>query len=297
MTRRASLAQIGCSRWTTEGSVPTCGLRRLTWFHSALACQGLSLVPSSREPAPSAAVLKFEAVVKQYTDASETVRAIDDVTLAVEPGRVVAIYGPSGSGKTTLLLLAAGLLRPDHGIVRFGAQDLAGLGSSELSTYQRRDVGFIYQAPHLISGVPAVENAAVKLLADGVSLRRARGAACELLEQLGLAHRLEHTPERLSGGERQRVGIARALVTSPRLVLADEPTGDLDSTRGGQILELLGTIARERDAAVLIATHDPQAAAVADQVRALRDGKLLEADEAARWPVSPLSVELAPGLG
>jgi putative ABC transport system ATP-binding protein len=269
-------------------------------FRSARARSGLSLVLSSHEPTPAAtgvSVLELEAVVKEYTDANEVIRAVDDVTLAIEPGRVVTIYGPSGSGKTTLLLLAAALLRPDRGLVRFAGQDLAALRSNEVSSYQRRDVGFIYQSPHLITGVPAVENAAVKLLADGVSLRLARGVACEWLERLGLAHRLEHTPEQLSGGERQRVAIARALVTSPRLVLADEPTGNLDTRRGAQILELLAAIARERDAAVLIASHDPQAAAVADQVRRLRDGKLLEADAPTGLPASPLPpVELAPGL-
>jgi putative ABC transport system ATP-binding protein len=268
-------------------------------FRSASARSGLSLVLGSDEQTPAAprvSVLALEAVVKEYTDVNEIVRAVDDVTLAIEPGRVVTIYGPSGSGKTTLLLLAAALLPPDRGVVRFAGRDLATLRSSELSTYQRRDVGFIYQSPHLITGVPAVENAAVKLLADGVSLRRARGVACEWLERLGLAHRLEHTPDQLSGGERQRVAIARALVTNPRLVLADEPTGDLDTRRGAQILELLAAIAREREVAVLIATHDPQAAAVADQVRGLRDGKLLEADAATVLQASPLPpVELAPG--
>jgi putative ABC transport system ATP-binding protein len=257
-------------------------------------------VLGSDEPAheaPAASVLELAAVVKEYTDADEVIQAVDGVTLALEPGRVVTIYGPSGSGKTTLLLLAAGLLRPDRGVVRFAGHDLATLRSRELSTYQRRDVGFIYQSPHLITGVPAVENAAVKLLADGASLRRARGAACEWLERLGLEHRLDHTPEQLSGGERQRVAIARALVTSPRLVLADEPTGNLDTLRGKQILELLAAIASERKAAVLIATHDPQASGVADEVLRLRDGKLLDADAHIRLPVSPLlPFELAPGL-
>jgi putative ABC transport system ATP-binding protein len=268
-------------------------------FLSARERSGLSRVLSSDEPTPAAScasVLELEAVVKEYTDVDEIVRAVDDVTLAIEPGRVVTIYGPSGSGKTTLLLLAAALLRPDRGVVRFAGQDLAALGSSELSSYQRRDVGFIYQSPHLISGVPAVENAAVKLLADGMSLRRARGVACEWLEHVGLAHRLERTPEQLSGGERQRVAIARALVTNPRLVLADEPTGDLDTPRGAQILELLAAIARERAGAVLIATHDAQAAAVADQVCRLRDGKLLEADAATVLQASSLPpVGFAPG--
>jgi putative ABC transport system ATP-binding protein len=235
-----------------------------------------------------ASVLELDGVVKQYDDVDEVVRAVDDVTLAIEPGSVLALYGPSGSGKTTLLLLAAGLLVPDRGVVRFAGRDLASLSAGKLATHQRREIGFVYQSAHLMSGVPAVENAAVKLLADGVSLRRARAVASEWLERVGLLNRLEHPPERLSGGERQRVAIARALVNGPRLILADEPTGNLDTRRGSQILRLLAGIAREREAAVLLATHDPQAAAVADRVYGLRDGKLLEGDAAAALVSSPL---------
>jgi putative ABC transport system ATP-binding protein len=246
----------------------------------------------------SASVLELEGVVKQYADVDEVVRAVDDVTLAIEPGSVFALYGPSGSGKTTLLLLAAGLLVPDRGSVRFAGRDLARLTAGELAAHQRREIGFVYQSAHLMSGVPAVENAAVKLLADGVSLRRARGVASEWLERVGLLHRLEHPPERLSGGERQRVAIARALVNGPRLILADEPTGNLDTRRGAQILRLLAGLARERDAAVLLATHDPQAAAVADRVGALRDGKLVEGDAAKALVGMPLtSTGLANSLG
>lgn len=241
-------------------------------------------------------LLELERAVKQYTDANDLVRAIDDVTLAIGPGQVFAVYGPSGSGKTTLLLLAAGLLAPDRGMVRFAGQDLAALSVSELAAYQRREVGFIYQAAHLMSGVPAVENAAVKLLADGVSLRRARTAASDWLERVGLVNRLEHTPEQLSGGERQRVAIARALVNEPRLILADEPTGNLDTARGSQILDLLAAIAREHHAAVLIATHDPQAAEIADHVFVLRDGRLLHDRGVTPSHVSAtISGELAPG--
>jgi putative ABC transport system ATP-binding protein len=227
-------------------------------------------------------VLELEGVVKRYTDADEVVRAVDGVTLAVGAGEVCALYGPSGSGKTTLLLLAAALLTPDQGVVRFAGADLARLQASELVAYQRRDVGFVYQSAHLMRGVPAVENAAMKLLADGVALREARTRACEWLERVGLARRLEYPPERLSGGERQRVAIARALVNEPRLILADEPTGNLDTRRGADILDLLAGLARERAAAVLLVTHDPQAVAVADRVHGLRDGRLTHSDEAAQ---------------
>jgi putative ABC transport system ATP-binding protein len=235
-----------------------------------------------------AGVLELDGVVKQYSDGEEILRAVDDVTLRIGAGEVCALYGPSGSGKTTLLLLCAGFLVPDGGVVRFAGRDLASYDSDELTAYQRRDVGFIYQSVHLMNGVPALENAAIKLVADGVPLRRASAAACELLERVGLARRLDHPPERLSGGERQRVAIARALVNDPRLILADEPTGNLDSRRGAQILELLARIARERGAAVLLATHDPQAAAVADRRCALRDGRLLEGRAGAElYPAPP----------
>jgi putative ABC transport system ATP-binding protein len=255
--------------------------------------------PSSDERAyavSALSILELEGVGKHYTDADELVRAVDGVTLAIEAGRVHALYGPSGSGKTTLLLLAAGLLSPDRGTVRFAGEDLERLSAGALAAYQRREIGFIYQSAHLMTGVPAVENAAVKLLADGVSLNRARAAAAEWLERLGLLHRLEHTPEQLSGGERQRVAIARALVNEPRLILADEPTGNLDTRRGSQILELLGALAREREVAVLIATHDPQAAAVADTMHELRDGKL--GDATAQLRAAALAApDLTPSLG
>ena len=241
-------------------------------------------------------ILELDDVVKHYTDGEEVVRAVDGVTLAIEPGQVFALHGPSGSGKTTLLLLAAALLAPDRGTIRFAGRDLASKSARELADYRRRQLGFIYQSPHLMSGVPAVENAAVKLLADGASLKQARALAAEWLERVGLLHRLEHTPERMSGGERQRVAIARALVNDPRLILADEPTGDLDTERGSQILGLLATIAHEREAVVLIATHDPQAAGIADRVYGLRDGKLAEAPMQHPRVLLP-SAELAPGLG
>lgn len=241
-------------------------------------------------------LLELDRVVKRFEDADEEVRAVDGVSLSVGAGQVLALYGPSGSGKTTLLLLAAGLLQPDTGTVRFTGEDLSQLDAAELAAVQRRRIGFIYQSPHLMAGVPAVENAAVKLLADGATLRKARPAASDWLERVGLSHRLGHTPERLSGGERQRVAIARALANGPRLILADEPTGNLDSRRGRQVLELIGSIAREQRAGVLLATHDPQAAEIADAVLTLRDGTLVAQAEPASGSLPP-SVEPPRRLG
>jgi putative ABC transport system ATP-binding protein len=218
--------------------------------------------------------LELRAVVKHYPAAGEAVRAVDGVTLSVEPGEILALYGPSGSGKSTLLLLAAGLIAPDAGTIRFDGRDVAALLPEEAAEYQRRDVGFISQSIDLLPGVPAIDNAAVKLLADRVPLGAARRETTPWLERVGLGDRLGHVPARLSGGERQRVAIARALVNGPRLVLADEPTGNLDSQRGGEVLALLLRTAREQRAAVVLVTHDPQAAEVADRVLALRDGTI-----------------------
>ncbi len=231
------------------------------------------------------AVLGLHGVVKHYPGfGGEVVRAVDGVTLGVGAGEIIALHGPSGSGKSTLLMLAAALMAPDAGVVRFEGRDLADLSAGEAADYQRRRIGFVYQSFHLMAGVPAVENAAIKLLADRVPLKQARRAAIPWLERVGLAGRLNHTPDQLSGGERQRVAIARALVGEPRLILADEPTGSLDTQRGGEILALLAQIARQQQVAVLLVTHDPQAAAVADRVCTLRDGKVLVDEPAVASP-------------
>jgi putative ABC transport system ATP-binding protein len=160
-------------------------------------------------------VLKLRAVVKHYRESSETVRAVDGVSLEVAPGELVALYGPSGSGKTTLLLLAAGIERPDAGEVCVGGRALGELAPAEHVLKQRRSIGFVTQDPHLLPGVPAVENVALKLLADRVSLRDARRRARIWLERVGLGHRLDREPARLSGGERQRAAVARSSRCSP----------------------------------------------------------------------------------
>lgn len=229
----------------------------------------------------STAVLDIDRAVKHYIGpGGERVRAVDGVTLRVGAGEIVALHGPSGSGKSTLLMLAAALMSPGAGTISVDGRDLALLSSREATEYQRRTIGFVYQSFHLMSGVPAVENAAIKLLADHVSLKHARRAAIPWLERVGLGTRLDHTPEQLSGGERQRVAIARALINTPRLILADEPTGSLDTQRGGEILSLMAKICHEHDAAMVLVTHDPQATAIADRTFNLSDGKLQEGDAA-----------------
>ncbi len=214
--------------------------------------------------------LELRDVVRHYREAGERVRAVDGVSMRIDRGELVALYGPSGSGKTTLLLLAAGLLEPDGGDVRVDGRAPTALSPSE----QRGAIGLVTQEPHLLAGVPALDNVALKLLAGRVSLREARHRARRWLLRVGLGDRLGHPPGCLSGGERQRVAIARALVCEPLLILADEPTGNLDSRRGGELLELLAGLCRERDAGVLLVTHDSQAAGLADRVLALRDGLL-----------------------
>jgi putative ABC transport system ATP-binding protein len=220
-------------------------------------------------------MLQLEEVVKHYrVGDGEIVRAVDGVNLSVAAGELVALYGPSGSGKTTLLMLIAGLLVPDSGYVRVNRRDISRLSARERAHYRRSELGFIRQSFDLIPGVRADDNAALKLLAS-TGRRDAQRRVAPLLERLGLNGRAGQRAEQLSMGERQRVMIARALSTGPRLVLADEPTGSLDTDRGREVLHLLSEVCHERDVAVLLVTHDPRAAAFADQVHALRDGRLV----------------------
>jgi putative ABC transport system ATP-binding protein len=221
-------------------------------------------------------LLELKRVVKHYHGASEEVRAVDGVSLAISPGEMVALYGPSGSGKTTLLLLIAALLRPEAGTISYAGRDLTALSENQASEYLLQDVGFIFQGFHLMPRVSALENAARKLLLQNIGMRTAQARAIPWLERVGLGDRLHHTPEKLSGGERQRVAIARALSCEPGLILADEPTGNLDSIRSREIVELLSSIAHERDAAVLLVTHDQEAAKIADRCCTLRDGRLTD---------------------
>jgi putative ABC transport system ATP-binding protein len=219
--------------------------------------------------------LELREVVKRYPGAdAKSVEAVKRVSLTVSPGELVALYGPSGSGKTTLLLMAAGLLAPDAGAVLFGGRDIAGFSEREAALYRRRELGFVFQSFHMVAGASALENAAIKLLGDGWTMGEACAAARPWLERMGLSAHLNHPSDRLSMGERQRVAIARALCNEPRLLLADEPTGNLDSQRGRRVLSLLHDLCRERKLPVLLVTHDPQASAFADRVHTLRDGEL-----------------------
>jgi putative ABC transport system ATP-binding protein len=220
-------------------------------------------------------VLELRDLVKHYrVGDGEPIRAVDGVSMRVERGEFAALYGPSGSGKTTLLELIAGLSAPDSGTVLVDGRDIFTFSRKESDEYRLRQLGIVGQPHNLIPGARAIENASLKLwLADA---RKASEMIEPLLERLGLAERLRHRTEQLSMGERQRVLIARALSLDPKLVLADEPTGTLDTQRTHEVLGLLRELCHERGMAVVLVTHDPQAAAFADQVRELRDGRLQE---------------------
>jgi putative ABC transport system ATP-binding protein len=228
----------------------------------------------------SASALQLRELVKHFRSGEETIRAVDGVGMRIEPGELVALYGPSGSGKSTLLMLAAALLCPDRGEVLFGGRDVTRLSARASAEYRRRDVALVSQEFHLVPGASALDNAMIKLPVLGLNLREARARAMPWLERVGLAGRAAHWPEQLSMGERQRLTIARALAGEPRLLLADEPTGNLDSARTREVLALLRDICRERDMPGLLVTHDPDAVEFVDRVQALRDGRLLEGQEA-----------------
>jgi putative ABC transport system ATP-binding protein len=222
-------------------------------------------------------MLELRELVKHFPIAyGEPVRAVDGVSLSVASGELVALYGPSGSGKTTLLMLIAALLSPDAGEVILGGREISKLSAKDAARYRLHELGFVRQSLNLIPGADAIDNAALKLMGTEIGAREARRRVEPLLARLGLQARAAHRPEQLSMGERQRVMIARALSTDPKLVLADEPTGSLDTQRGGEVLALLAEICREREVAVLLVTHDPQAASHADRVHALRDGRLVD---------------------
>jgi len=233
-------------------------------------------------------MLELERVVKHYRAGDEEeVRAVDGVSLEVHAGEMVALQGPSGSGKTTLLLLIAGLVPADAGVIRFAGREIAALSEDQASEYLMREIGFIYQSVQLMPRTSVLENASLKLVLGGMGMREAKTQTTPWLERLGLADRLGHTPEQLSGGERQRVAIARALAGDPRLILADEPTGNLDSARSIEIVQLLHTIAGERGACVVLVTHDTEAARLADRAYRMRDGTLSGTEE--REPVDELA--------
>jgi putative ABC transport system ATP-binding protein len=237
-------------------------------------------------------VLDMRTVTKTYGTGPAEVRALRGVDLSVEAGAMVAVMGPSGSGKSTLLTIAGGLERPSDGAVLVGGASLARMSRNERARLRRRYIGFIFQDFNLLPGLTAAENVALPLELDGMAARKARVVALAALEELNLADRAAQFPDGLSGGERQRVAIARAVVGRRSLLLADEPSGALDSVNGEAVMRLIRSACKQGVAAVVV-THDAQLASWADRVVFLRDGQVADQTRPAAGPESLL----APGPG
>jgi putative ABC transport system ATP-binding protein len=214
-------------------------------------------------------------VTRTYKMEGVAVEALRGVSLAVHPAEFLAIVGPSGSGKSTLMHLLGGLDRPTTGMLRVGGVDVATMGRDELARVRNRTVGFVFQAFQLLPRTTALDNVGLPLVYRGLRRGERRERAAAALGAVGMAHRLRHTPGQLSGGEQQRVAIARALVGEPRVILADEPTGNLDSQRGAEVIDLLARLSAERGVAVVVVTHDAGIAARAGRHVEMRDGVIL----------------------
>jgi len=221
-------------------------------------------------------LISAENLTKVYGAGETSVTALDHVSLQVEPGEFVAIMGPSGCGKSTLLHLLGGLDRPTEGEVTIDGHNLTDLSDARLTELRRRKIGFIFQFFNLIPVLTAVENAALPVTLDGVRPEEAKERAAGWLRRIGLEDRLDHRPDQLSGGQQQRVAVARALVAGPDLILADEPTGNLDTRASEEIATLLRQVANEWGRAVVIVTHDPRIAAYADRIIFLKDGAIVD---------------------
>jgi lipoprotein-releasing system ATP-binding protein len=219
-------------------------------------------------------VLEARNVTRRFIEGGVTLTVLQQLELTVARAERLAIIGSSGSGKTTLLQILGGLDRPDEGEVRIDGQDIHQLRERERGVLRNRTIGFVYQFHHLLPEFSAVENVAMPLLVRRMDARAARAKAAALLDRVGLSARLTHRPHQLSGGERQRAAVARALVTSPRLVLADEPTGNLDGANAEQVFALLLELNREFQTSLVVVTHDSRLAARMDRVLELNSGKL-----------------------
>lgn len=220
-------------------------------------------------------VLRLDSVVRRYRTEAGTLEVLRGADLTLARGEIVALVAPSGTGKSTLLHLAGLLERPDAGEVHIAGQAAGTLDDGARTTIRRNAIGFVYQFHHLLPEFTAVENVMLPQMTAGVGAGQARARAAALLETFGLASRLDHRPGKLSGGEQQRVAIARALANSPALLLADEPTGNLDAATAGRVFEELLAEARGRGLAALIATHNPELAARMDRVVTLREGRIV----------------------
>lgn len=230
----------------------------------------------------SSVTLEVRALTKVFGAGATEVRALDGVDLAASRGEIVLVMGPSGSGKTTLLTVVGGLLRATSGTVRIGDLDITSLKESQLTDFRRHYLGFVFQSFNLLESLNARENVEAALNFAGLRGGKARRRATELLEGLGMGERLKAHPKTLSGGERQRVSIARALANNPQLILADEPTANLDTVHGHEVVVLLRDIARQQGRTVMIVSHDHRIREVADRVMWLQDGRFQDIEEVDR---------------
>ena len=221
-------------------------------------------------------LIQAQGLTKTYGSGDTTVIALDHINLSVNAGEFVAIMGPSGCGKSTLLHLIGGLDKPSSGQVIFDGVPMAEMSDDALTMLRRRKMGFIFQFFNLIPVLSAVENAALPVTLDGGKSAEARTKAVEWLTRFGLGERTNSRPDQLSGGQQQRVAVARALVAEPALVLADEPTGNLDTRSGDEIASLLRNVSKEYGRTVIMVTHDPRIAAYADRIVFLKDGKMID---------------------
>ena len=245
--------------------------------------------------------LRLRGVTKTFGEGDGAVRAVEDVSMEVTTGEIVLVQGPSGSGKSTLLAICGGLLRPDDGSVELGGVELTTLGERDLPEVRLRGVGFIFQSANLLANLTALENVKLVLEAAGCSPRAAHDRARELLSNLRLERRADTLPEKLSGGERQRIAIARALANDPPVILADEPTANLDSRTGYQLMHTLEVLAKEQAKTVVAVTHDHRIEDVADRLLWLEDGQLSDrppdAAETATDPVCGMTIAKARSAG
>jgi len=236
-------------------------------------------------------LVEFIDVVKRYGEGPTEVRALTDVTLEVAAGEFVAVRGPSGCGKSTLLHLAGGLDDPTAGHVSFDGREIETLTLAERSELRRRDIGYVFQRLNLVAGLTATENVSLPLELDGLGRRLARARAIDALRTVGLTQQLDRYPDDFSGGQQQRIAIARAIVGTRRLLLADEPTGSVDTVTGDSVIELLAALPATNGTAVVLVTHEPRYAAWADRVVSMRDGRVVDIavaphEPALREPVS-----------
>lgn len=234
-------------------------------------------------------ILAVEHITKTFRSGERSIRVLDDVSFAVEPGATCALVGPSGSGKTTLLALCAGLDRPDSGVISLDGRDLTRLSEDQLAAVRQRYVGFVFQTFQLIPTLTALENIMVPLELAGIS--EASVPAMELLGRVGLGRRGHHYPSQLSGGEQQRVALARAFIHKPKILFADEPTGNLDAETAGSVVPLLFDLNRTTGTTLVLVTHDLDLAALTQRIIRLRGGKIVQEPAASG---SSLGVEGSP---